>query len=79
MTIEEFNGLGEDRKKELLVDAKKIAEYEDEIAKHELFQLDHFFIEVSFSVTHKFRKLVRTYTLEEVPLQFAAKVLAATT
>ncbi len=61
MTVEEFNTLPETRKKELLIDAKKITEYEDDIAKHELFKIDNFFVEVSMSVTHRFRKITKAY------------------
>jgi hypothetical protein len=63
MTVEEFNILSEVGKKELLIDAKKITEYEDDIAKHELFRIDNFFVEVSISVTHRFRKITNTYSL----------------
>ncbi len=63
MTVEEFNILSEGEKKELLIDAKKITEYEDDVAKHELFMIDNFFIEVSISVTYKFRKITNTYSL----------------
>ena len=62
MTVEEFNILPEAVKKALLIDAKKIREYEDDIAKHELYKIDNFFIEVSMSVTHRFRKITRTYS-----------------
>jgi hypothetical protein len=61
MTLEEFNTLSEAGKKELLIDAKKIREHEDDIAKHELFKIDNFFVEVSISVTHRFRKITKAY------------------
>ncbi len=50
MTIEEFEGLTDGRKKDLLIDAKKITEREDEVAKYTVFQIDDFFVEVSISV-----------------------------
>jgi hypothetical protein len=74
MTLEEFNGLPDKRKKELLIDAKKIAEKEDEIATYELFQIDSFFVEVSRSVIHKFRKILNTYHLKNLPMAYGGIV-----
>lgn len=73
MTIEEFNILSESDKKGLLVDANKISEYEDDIAKHELFKIDNFFIEVSISVTYRFRKITNTYSQEDIPVVYTAR------
>lgn len=74
MTIEQYNNLTDKQKKELLIDAVKISEYEDEIATYEFFQIDSFFIEVSRSVTHKFRRILNTYTLRDIPLSYAGRV-----
>ena len=63
MTLEEFNKLSDKNKKELLIDAKKVSERVDEVATTELFQIDGFYIEVSRSVTHRFRKIINTYPL----------------
>ena len=63
MTLEEFNKLSDKNKKELLIDAKKVSEHVDEVATTELFQIDGFYIEVSRSVTHRFRKIINTYPL----------------
>jgi hypothetical protein len=72
MTIEEFNTLTDKEKKELLIDAKKLTEREDDVAKYEIFQIDSFFVEVSRSVTYKFRKILNTYSSKDLPLRFAA-------
>jgi hypothetical protein len=74
MTVEEFQRLPDKGKKELLVDAIKITEYEDNFAKHELFQIDNFFVEVSISVIYKFRRIENTFSLKDVPLLYAEQV-----
>jgi hypothetical protein len=74
MTLEEFNTLPDKHKKELLIDAKKIAEKEDELATYELFQIDSFFVEVSRSVIHKFRKILNTYNFKNLPGAYARAV-----
>ncbi len=61
MTEDEFNGLPDEQRKQLLIDAKKIGEYEDEMATYQTFKIEDFFVEVSMSVTHRFRKIIRTY------------------
>jgi len=61
MTIEEFEAVSDLEKKSLLVDANKLSEREDAIAKYEIFQIDDFYVEVSLSVTHKFRRILRIY------------------
>ena len=75
MTIEQYNNLPDREKKHLLIDAKKVTEYEDEIATYELFRLDDFYIEVSRSVTYKFRKILNTYEFKDIPLVYSANVL----
>jgi hypothetical protein len=68
MTLEEFNKLDDKQKKELLIDAKKLTEREDDVAKYEVFQIDSFLVEVSRSVTHKFRKIIRAYKLPDLSI-----------
>jgi hypothetical protein len=70
MTIDEYNNLPDKQKKDLLVDAEKIAECEDHIANHELFKIGTFFVEVSKSVTYKYRKILNVYLLEEIPRKY---------
>ncbi|GEO11879.1 hypothetical protein [Segetibacter aerophilus] len=76
MTIDQYNNLTDRQKKELLIDAVKIDEHEDDIATYELFKIDDFYIEVSRSVTYKFRRILSTYSLEEIPPKYAGKVAA---
>ncbi len=71
MTIEEFNKLSDRCKKELLIDAKKLAEREDAVAKYEIFKIDDFFVEVSRSITFKFRKIINTFSSKEKPVELA--------
>jgi hypothetical protein len=74
MTIEEYNQLSDKQKKYLLVDAEKIAEYVDDVASYELFRVDEFFIEVSKSVTYRFRKILNTYLLKDVPEKYLLSI-----
>ncbi|GEO12097.1 hypothetical protein [Segetibacter aerophilus] len=65
MTIDQYNNLPDKQKKELLIDAIKIGEHEDEIATYELFKIDDFYVEVSRSVTYKFRRILHTYPFKD--------------
>ncbi|MDQ6815335.1 MAG: hypothetical protein M3040_16490 [Bacteroidota bacterium] len=76
MTIEQYNNLTDNQKKNLLIDALKIDEHEDEIATYELFRIDDFFVEVSRSVTYKFRKILNTYSIRDVPRSYLQKITA---
>jgi hypothetical protein len=71
MTIDEYNKVPDKQKKHLLVDAEKIAECQDDIATYELFKIDTFVVEVSKSVTYKFRKILNVYPLEEIPSKYS--------
>ena len=75
MTIDFFNSLPEARKKEIIVDAKKVAEHADDIAKEELFQVDNFFVAVKTSLFLRYRKIANTYSLKDIPLMYAGKVM----
>jgi hypothetical protein len=74
MNIEQYNELPDSRKKELLIDAQKVGEYENEIATFELFQINDFYVEASKSVTHKFLKINNTYKQEHVPSAYYLQV-----
>ena len=74
MSIEDYNKLTDRQKKQLLVDAEKIGEYVDDIASFEVFRLDHFFVEVSKSVTHKFRKILNVYLVNDIPKRYFANL-----
>jgi hypothetical protein len=74
MTVEHFNSLPVNRRFEIIVDAEKIAEREDEIATYELFKVDSFYVEVSKSITHKFRKILNTFCSNQVPRVYSPQV-----
>jgi len=76
MTIEQYNCLPDKQRKALLVDAEKIYEFEDDTETHELFQIDNFFVEVSKSVTYKFRKILNTYSVDNIPVSYADVITA---
>ena len=63
MTIADFNNLTELEKVKLIIDAKKISESEDDVATHQTFQIYDFLVDVSISVTHRFRKIDKVYNL----------------
>lgn len=74
MSVEEFNTLSDRQKKEIIVDAEKIAEREDDVAKYELFRIDNFFVEVSRSITYRFRKILNTYSVKDIPTHYAGDI-----
>ena len=61
MTIEEFELLTDQKKKEIIVDAQKVAEYREEQDKYEVFKIDRFFVEVKVSYLKKYRKITNTF------------------
>lgn len=62
MSREEFNNLTEAEKIQLLIDAKKISETVDDVATYQTFQVNDFLVEVSMSVTQRFRKIEKVVT-----------------
>ncbi len=77
MTLEQYNHLPDKTKKELLIDAKKVGEYETEIATYELFQIDDFYVEASKSVSRKFRTIVSTHALHACPAGYLGRYNSA--
>jgi hypothetical protein len=75
MTIHEFNALDEEQKKAAIFDAKKVTEYFEKRIKFELFQIDSFFIETKTSLQQQFKRVVATFSLDEVPAIYASKKL----
>ena len=75
MSIEDFNSLPEQRKKEIIVDAIKVAEHEEDIVKFELFRIDNFFVEVSRSIIKRFRKVTNTYLPNNLPAIYANRLV----
>ncbi len=76
MTIENFNMLDEHKKVELIFDAVKITEKIDEDSNYQLFKIDNFYVETKTSLEGKFKRRFKTYTLKELPLDYAGEVLA---
>lgn len=76
MTVEEFNNLDEEQKKVAIFDAKKITERVDHSEKYELFKIDNFFIETKISLQRKFRRVINTFSPEEVKHKYSSNDLA---
>lgn len=76
MTPEKFNSLNEQHKVELIFDANKITEKVDNKANYQLFQINNFFVEVKTSLEGKFKRSFTTYTLKELPVEYAGEVLS---
>lgn len=76
MTIEIFNTLNEQQKVELIFDANKITEKVDNETNYQLFQIDNFFVEAKTSLEGKFKRSFTTYSLKELPAEYAGEVLS---
>ncbi len=76
MTIQEFNLLNDQRKKEIIIDAHKVAEYQDDhSSRFELFHFEDFYIEVKVNFQHRYRKIINTYSFQDIPLIYGGKEL----
>lgn len=75
MTIAEFTTLAEDQKVQLIFDANKITEKIDKESNYQLFQIDNFFVETKTSLEGKFKRSIKTYSLKELPVDYAGEVL----
>lgn len=75
MTIDEFKSLDEQQKVQLIFDANKITEKIDNEANYQLFQIDNFFVETKTSLEGRFKRSIKTYTLKELPADYAGEVL----
>ncbi len=76
MTIENFNTLNEQQKVELIFDANKITEKVDNEANYQLFEINDFFVEAKTSLEGKFKRSFTTYSLKELPVEYAGEVLS---
>lgn len=76
MTIEHFNTLSCQQKAELIFDANKITEKADVEANYQLFQINNFFIEVKASLDGKFKRSFKSFTLKNLPVEYAGEVLS---
>jgi hypothetical protein len=75
MTIEDFKTLNEHQKVQIIFDANKITEKIDNEANFQLFQIGNFFVETKTSLEGKFKRCIKTYTLKELPLDYAGEVI----
>ncbi len=76
MTIENFNTLNEQQKVELIFDANKITEKVDNEANYQLFEINDFFVEAKTSLEGKFKRSFTTYSLKELPVEYAGEILS---
>ena len=68
--------LKEQQKVELIFDANKITEKVDNEANYQLFQIDNFFVEAKTSLEGKFKRSFTTYSLKELPAEYAGEILS---
>ena len=75
MTIENFNMLDDHQKMELIFDANKITEKSNDEVKYQLFQIDNFYVEAKTSLQGLFKKIITTYFLKQLSVEYASEVL----
>ncbi len=71
-----FNSLSDKRQKEIIVDAQKVAEYQDgDAERYELFGIEDFFIEVKVNFWERNRKILNTYSMKDIPINYDGKFI----
>ncbi|MCW3081631.1 hypothetical protein [Segetibacter sp.] len=75
MTVDDFKKLEDRLKVQMIFDAKKISEKIDHESNYQLFQIGNFFVEAKTSLEGKFKRSIKTYTLRELPVDYAGEVL----
>ncbi|MGI8637081.1 MAG: hypothetical protein ACR2KZ_16940 [Segetibacter sp.] len=75
MTIDDFKMLEDHQKVQMVFDANKVSEKVDDVANYQLFQIDNFFVESKTSLEGKFKRSIRTFSLKELPVEYASEVL----
>jgi hypothetical protein len=75
MNVNEFKSLDDHRKVQMIFDANKITEKIDDEANYQLFQIENFFVETKTSLEGKFKRTIKTYTLKDLPIDYAGEVL----
>ena len=75
MTINDFKMLEDHQKVQIIFDAEKVSEKIDDVANYQLFQIDNFFVETKTSLEGKFKRSIKTFTLKELPVEYAGEVL----
>lgn len=76
MTIENFNLLSNSEKTVLIFEANQITERLDDTIKYQLFKIDNFYIETKTSLLGNFKRVINTYTLKDLPAQYAGHLLS---
>lgn len=75
MTLQDFEKLGEQDKVQMIFDANKITEKIDDEANYQLFQIGKFYVETKTSLEGKFKRNFKTFTLKDLPVDYAGEVL----
>lgn len=76
MTVNDFKLLEDHQKVQMIFDAQKITEKIDNEANYQLFQIGNFYVETKTSLEGKFKRSIKTYTLKDLPVDYAGEVLA---
>ncbi len=76
MNVNDFKLLEDHQKVQLIFDANKITEKIDNEANYQLFQIGNFYVETKTSLEGKFKRSIKTYTLKDLPVDYAGEVLA---
>ena len=61
MTIDASNSLSSVEQFKMIVDAQKVTEWEDDVATYEVFKIESLYVEVSKSITYRFRRITRCF------------------
>lgn len=75
MTLDQFKALEDHEKVQIIFDANKITEKIDNEANYQLFQIGNFYVETKTSLEGKFKRTIKTYTLKDLPVDYAGEVL----
>ena len=75
MTIADFISMDDQQKVEAIFDAVKVSEKIDKEANYQLFQISNFYVETRTSLDGKFKRSFKTYTLRDLPVDYAGEVL----
>jgi hypothetical protein len=74
VSIENFNSLSDKQKKSLLVDAKKVSEYQQDLVRYELFSVGNFYVEVKIDFLERYRVIAGAYSSDNIPPMYRGQV-----
>jgi hypothetical protein len=74
VSFENFNSLSDKQKKDLLVDAKKVSEYQQDLVRYELFTLEDFYVEVKIDFLQRYRIITGAYSLQNIPKRYTGQI-----